>query len=193
MALAFVNANQITPVSSSTDQIIIAETSWGWRDTGVEPGVVLSSATKGEVSQRSGSNWLKRGSITNISGVEAISGTNTVQVGNAVALKASPADGDVYILDATTTLTALNKQSTPVALGEQVKGSVIQYDTSTDGGQVAGWAVRGNLTDLDKVSVLGDIDAGTSFTESPSADDILVFDADTTLISSVSTAAAKGE
>ena len=168
MGIDFVNAKNITPVSSSTDQILIAETQWGWDNIGIDGD--LSVSMEADVAQR-GDKWIRRGNLSDISGMEAITSVDT-----GATFAGSPDDGDVHVFSAAATGLSDYEDASGTSLTTSVKGDVAQYDGTN-------WIKRGDLTDIAGVLMIAAVSAGTSFPASPTADDILIFNADATGLS----------
>lgn len=163
MGLGFQSADQITPMSSSTDQILIAETSWGAENIGGNP----TSAKKGDVAQYDGTDWVRRGNVCDLFNVSDID-INVVTDG--VAFPASPANNDVIIFNmAATGLTWVDTNGAPLttaALGD------VGLFNGTD------WVRQGNLTDLSGTAAIGDLDTAGVFAASPADTDVTIFNAD---------------
>ena len=166
MALGFKSADQITPQSSSVDQILIAETKWGWGNIGRKAALsALTTAAKGDIALRSGSNWVKNGDLTDIDGITTVAAVAV----HATAFQGS-SNNDITIFSAAVTsgLTGY-EDSGGTALTSAAKGEIAQYN-GTD------WIRRGNLTDLSGITTLGTITDGTSFPSSPNTNDVFIFD-----------------
>ena len=168
MALGFKSADQITPQSSSVDQILIAETKWGWGNIGrKDPLSALSAAAKNDIAIRSGSNWIDRGDL--ITGFSTIATTATIRSGNS--FEGSPVANDIHIFSANVDsgLTTYVDESA-AALTSAVIGDIAQYDSTN-----SRWQRRGNLTDLTGISTVASVSVGTAFPLSAVENAVLVF------------------
>ena len=163
MALGFKRSEQSRPQTSAVDQILVAETKWGWSNVGRKnPLIALATAAKGDIAIRIGSNWIDRGDLTDIDGITTVAAVAV----HATAFQGN-ANNDITIFSAAVASGLSNYRVGATTVDSAAKGEIAQFDGTN-------WQRRGNLTNLTGITTLGTIRAGASFSGT-GANDIFIF------------------
>ena len=122
----------------------------------------------GKISQYSHITWIKRGILTNIDGISVI-GTNVTSGDEFPSTVLSTDDLHIFNDDATGLTGYQDTNGNDLTTAS--KGEIAEYHQPNDT-----WYRRGNLTDLDHISMLGNITSGTTFPSDHDENHILIFD-----------------
>ena len=135
------------------------------------PDKLAGSPKKGEIVQRTSNSWVSRGYLTDLTNVDGL-GTIIAAATAAQFNAATDANNNIIIVTAVIG-SGITKTASGSAIGSAVKGSIYQYDSTSNNG----WVNRGGLSNISGVVPDANLDIRvvTSETSSPTQNDIDVF------------------